>query len=352
MPAPQRLSLLSFSLLILLLLLAGGCGPRRQNVERSFYEWRSRIFYSPADIAALDSLQVTSLYVRFFDVQWDDDKKMPVPESVAQFISPLPPGKTIIPTVYITNDVVRRVNRDAIIQDLARNIREKIEQVASEAKSTSFSEVQIDCDWTASSQLNYFELLRQIRDVFPGITVSATIRLHQIKYRAETGVPPVERGMLMAYNVGDVVSPKETNSIFTAEEVDKYLGTLDDYPLPLDAALPVFSWGVRFHFNRFASLINNVTEQDMKGRNEFRMVDKNVWMAGSETMLRGERVYPGDIIRIEQPDHKGVLEVAQTISRALNSPTIAVALYRFDPEIIARSTPEDFHSIFRMFEPK
>lgn len=336
--------------LLLLIALICGCGSRREKVERAFYEWRSRISYSPADLSALDSLNINRLYIRFFDVQWNDDLNIAAPASVAQFGSPLPSGITIVPTVYITNEVMKRVNHDEAISELAKKIKEKIERMARESRSTSFKEVQIDCDWTATSRLSYFELLRQIRRVFPGRTVSATIRLHQIKYRAETGIPPVERGMLMAYNVGDVVSQEETNSIFTAEEVDNYLGTLDDYPLPLDVALPIFSWGVRFHFNRFASLIDNMTVADMKGRNEFRMIGENLWLAEQETTLRGERVYAGDVIRIEEPDRKEVQEIARTINSAIDHPTLTVALYRFDPEILSRSTPESIQSIFRAFE--
>lgn len=328
-----------------------GCRPHRERTDRAFYEWRSRIAYSPADFAALDSLKITRLYVRFFDVQWSRERDMAVPESVTQFVSPFPSHIAVVPTVYITNDVMRKVNRDEAIQDLAEKIAGTIKRTAEEKAAISgFDEVQIDCDWTATSRLSYFELLRQLRDRFPGVTVSATIRLHQIKYRAETGIPPVERGMLMAYNVGDVVSPDETNSIFTADEVDKYLGTLDKYPLPLDAALPVFSWGVRFHFGRFASLIDNLTTREMKGRNEFRIIGGNRWQAERETILRGEQIYPGDVIRIEEPDRREVLDVARTISDGIDKPRIVVALYRFDPEIIARSTPEDFRAIFRIFE--
>lgn len=327
-----------------------GCGPRREQTDRAFYEWRSRPFYSPADLAALDSLKITRLYVRFFDVQWSEGRNMAVPESVTEFPSPFPSHIAVVPTVYITNDVMRKLNRDETIRDLAEKIAGNIRRMVKNASIAGFNEVQIDCDWTATSRLSYFELLRQLRDRFPGVTVSATIRLHQIKYRAETGIPPVERGMLMAYNVGDVVSPDEMNSIFTADEVDKYLGRLDEYPLPLDAALPVFSWGVRFHFGRFASLIDNLTAGEMKGRNEFGMIGRNRWQARRATTLRGEQIYPGDVIRIEEPDRREVLETARTISDRIDKPRIAVALYRFDPEIIARSTPEDFRAIFRVFE--
>ncbi len=47
-----------------------------------------------------------------------------------------------------------------------------------------------------------------------GLPLSSTIRLHQIKYRERTGVPPVERGMLMFYNMGQFSADPEARAIF------------------------------------------------------------------------------------------------------------------------------------------
>ena len=66
----------------------------------------------------------------------------------------------------------------------------------------AWKEMQVDCDWTQGSRAAYFALLRALRDRLhaQGRRLSATIRLHQVKCSADTGVP-VDRGMLMAYNL-------------------------------------------------------------------------------------------------------------------------------------------------------
>jgi hypothetical protein len=77
----------------------------------------------------------------------------------------------------------------------------------------------------------------------PETRLSATIRLHQYKFPDRTGVPPADRGLLMFYNTGDIHDPDEPNSIFQPAAAEKYLhGAPPRYPLPLDVALPVFSW--------------------------------------------------------------------------------------------------------------
>ncbi len=76
------------------------------------------------------------------------------------------------------------------------------------------------------------------------MVLSATIRLHQVKYFETTGVPPVKSGMLMFYNTGDLENPSEENSILNIETAELYLSGLEDYPMQLDIVLPLFSWAV------------------------------------------------------------------------------------------------------------
>jgi primosomal protein N' len=68
--------------------------------------------------------------------------------------------------------------------------------------------------------------------------LSTTIRLHQLAMEA----PPVDYGVLMLYNTGDPRKWTERNPILDIRDVSPYLKRLDDYPLPLAAAYPVYSW--------------------------------------------------------------------------------------------------------------
>jgi hypothetical protein len=65
-----------------------------------------------------------------------------------------------------------------------------------------------------------------------------------VKYRERTGVPPVDRGMLMFYNMGRFSADPEARAIFDLESARRYLARISSYPLPLDLALPMWSWTV------------------------------------------------------------------------------------------------------------
>src|SRR5262245_29483934 len=155
---------------------------------RAFYFWKTQWVGSPQLLASLEQSAIDTLYVRFFDVGWDDAGKAAQPISALEFQSSLPDGVEIVPVVYIVNNVFLNIPyRD--IEELAHNVRKKIGMMASDQK-TRFTQVQIDCDWTDGSRRNYFhfaELLgRQLKE--EGKTLSATIRLHQIKYANRTGI--------------------------------------------------------------------------------------------------------------------------------------------------------------------
>ena len=89
-----------------------------------------------------------------------------------------------------------------------------------------FKELQIDCDWTESTRDKYFHLLSTLRNELERNKqiISATIRLHQVKYAAITGIPPVHRGMLMYYNMGKI-NATDNNSVYDKKIAEKYISS-------------------------------------------------------------------------------------------------------------------------------
>ena len=126
--------------------------------------------------------------------------------------------------------------------------------------------LQVDCDWTISTKEKYFNLLILLSNYIEHL--SATIRLHQIKYVKATGVPPVEKGVVMIYNLDSPADTNIRNSIFSFEKALLYLkGNLEHYPLQLDVALPAFSWGVHFHHGKIKGLIADFHPSDIDKEN-------------------------------------------------------------------------------------
>ncbi len=142
----------------------------------------------------------------------------------------------VVPVIYIKNEVMLG---EMDLNDLASKTIKLIDQI-NHTHQLQCDEIQLDCDWTLTSKENYFRFVQLIKKI-SSKTLSATIRLHQVKYFQKTGVPEIDRGVLMYYNMGKI-SSDSSNSIYDDHIAERYTGSLQRYPLALDVALPVFSW--------------------------------------------------------------------------------------------------------------
>ncbi len=315
-----------------------------RNIEPAFYYWKSVLNLTNFEKQKLDSLKVKTIYIKFFDVDWDEAGNKPEPVAKLQTVKGvLLKGYSIIPVIFITNAYIQKIDSSQTNQ-LAEKIMELLRSQIAETGFDSIPEVQIDCDWTASTRGKYFDILKNIKRIKPNARLSCTIRLHQIKYVAKTGVPPVDRGLLMCYNMGNLKDPATKNSILETEELKKYTANLSSYPLPLDVAFPLFDWKVLYRNNRYTGLIQNLPEAAFG--NSFSSKTGNRYLVLKDTLLAGYDLKQGDMIRDEQSDIKEVLATAAEISKHLRNTQLRVSLYHLDSVILSKYTTHELESIY------
>ncbi len=331
----------------LLLLLLPACGPKEKPVETraAFYHWKTEVTLGPADSLKLDSLGVTRLYTRFFDIDQYGSKLKPL--GVVEWTELPPAHLEIVPCVYITNRAMRFIP-DTAVQSLALHIHTKIHRLL-EAIPNKVPEVQMDCDWTEESRDRYFLLLRILGDLFhnEGIQVSATIRLHQVKYRERTGVPPTDRGMLMYYNMGQLDSPTEKNSILNLETANLYLERLPEYPLELDLALPLFSWAVQFRNGEFFRLHSAWNRSDFETDSLFVPEGENTFVVSRNALFKGEYLLEGDRFRIEEGTPDLNMEAIRKLSVTWRTKPLYLSLFHYNPYEIEHYSCKRLQDIYR-----
>ena len=190
---------------IVALLIA--CNLKKNKITRAFYYWKSTFELNQKELQLIEKHNINTLYIKYFDVVWNQEINSAVPVAKIYFKHAVPKQLLVVPVVYITNNALIKCHNDSIIF-LANSISKLIENYQTLNKN-KINEIQIDCDWTISTKEKYFELLNALKNTYSKNTIiSATIRLHQIKYASATGVPPVQKGMLMYYNMGHLQSQK------------------------------------------------------------------------------------------------------------------------------------------------
>lgn len=300
--------------------LACGGGGRDSGppAERAFYFWRTTFELTPAERAVLAEQRVTKLYVRAFDVEWSAGEQRATPIGKLAVKDAPPAGVAIVPVVFVRQDVFHHVPR----ADLAGFAKQTWDEIVRRMKPLGVSptELQLDCDWTDRSRDAFFEYVRQVRAAAGGeVQLSSTIRLHQVKYRERTGVPPVDRGTLMFYNMGEISAEPGSRAIFDPDAAEKYLARLATYPLPLDLALPIYSWTVHVRDDVVVDLLQ-ATDPDELSRHDFlERVDAERFRATRTAFLHGALLREGDVLKAERLTPADTLAAAELVRPHLPS---------------------------------
>lgn len=333
-----------------LLLTAICCNKSTGNAKfsgASFYYWKTALKFDKADRALADSLGMKRLYLRYFDVDWSPSFEMPVPVGVLDVgdyyetgLDLKLAGIQVVPTVYIVNRVFEKnFNADSLAQKISRKLKESSEYISfqlynyghdfehaeetpdwslpdSLSPSAMFlsgiQEIQLDCDWTASTRDRYFDFLKAMKKANPALKISCTVRLHQFRDRAKAGIPPVDKGTLMCYNMAPPKDIKTRDAIYDADLAEGYLRA-GEYPLPLEAALPLFSWGALFHENQFKGLASGLTEAEVKDNPLFAPESEGRYRFTQDTVFSEVYMREGDFVRLDGPSPKEVLALAERL---------------------------------------
>lgn len=307
----------------------------------SFYYWKTVFNLTEKEQKTLSSLSVKNLYVKFFDVDWDVEKKKALPVAKSIFSQSPPLGISITPVVFITQEPLQSLDEKGL-DELSINIASLLSSVAANNRISLSNEVQLDCDWTQKTKTNYFYLINKLKQqaFFKGKIISATIRLHQAKFITLNGVPPVDRGLLMCYNMGNLRHPQTKNSIIDEAELKKYINNLEEYKLPLDVALPIFDWWVLFEGAEYKGLV-----REFKPGEQWK--DKQQVKFDRDTVINGFSFKAGSWLRHETSPEDVIKKCALLVSEKLKQKELTVILYHLDE---ANLTKIDQHALQSFFD--
>lgn len=345
--SPASRSLLPGAFLAALLPTLLSCSP---PARRAVYYWKTAQGPSLQEIARADQLGADRLYVRMFDVESKGAASPALTSSVAERWSWTDGGnREIVPVVYVVNDIFAAAGFQPA--QAAGSLLAGVSRVWG-TRSPAWKELQVDCDWTASTRAAYFALLAALRQHLgaQGKSLSATIRLHQVKYRNLSGVPPVDRGMLMAYNLLPPNDAGEKSAILDVDELEGYLASVKSYPLALDAALPMFSWVIQWEGERLIGLIDDARAIAELAGPGFARVGPDRFVALDRGSLAGRSVEKGDVFVIDRPGPEAVRQTAVKLCSALRPQARWIALYHLDSDVMDAFTGGDYARIEAIYD--
>lgn len=298
--------LISFGVLVAILsMVIWQYSPKYPSVE--FYYWQQKY-----DVPATNIIKPS--YIKCIDIGFERDVEFRVTQFATQ------PNKQIVPVVYIDNNVLFSINSN----ELALKILQTLDKLSKE-NNFNYNTIQVDCDWTPTTKDAYFSMLKTIKKISKKST-EATIRLHQVKFYKQTGVPPVDRGILMYYNMSDFYYPDTKNYILDLDIAKQYHYGFDTYPLLLNLALPLYSQARVIRFSKVVGAIEGVDVKDIDSH--FDKIGKNTFKVTQTHYFKEKLLYKGDEVRLDNVEHDELMKATKELSKIMKKPE-KIIFYHF-----------------------
>jgi len=244
-----------------------------QKIKYSFYHWQST-YQVKGD--------ATPHYVKVLDVDYRETL------NYRETAFKQTPKANIVPTLYLDNSIWKKMKPKTMVNKVINSL---------EKMPIHYDEIQVDCDWTDSTKLSYFKFLKLLKE-HSKKRVSATIRLHQVKYHEKTGIPPVDYGVLMYYNMSDFQDLETKNYILDLDIAKQYHYNFKSYSLPLNLALPIYSQATIIRFSKVVGLVDGIREKELT--KNFQKVGQHLYKVTKTHYFKRKLYYKGDKLRVDE----------------------------------------------------
>ena len=315
---------------------------RTLTEQNSFCYWETQ--YN-ADTGLINTTGTNHFYLRYFDVDWDDVSQEAKPMASVYSYDAI--SVKFTPSVFFTNKVFQKSTKQQLKQ-LSERVKKRVDERTAYLGRESFykddfyqnfkyknydsteyakvdsakkvyvkkfmskvTDVLIDCDWTDKTRDNFFYFVECLKKDFADKEITVTLRLWQYKRNKPEDIPPVERCLLMCYNMQALNDYRVENSIASLGELKKYVSG-KKYPLKLDVALPIFNWAILFRNERFMGILGNVNKQDYDNNFiEYESLGNGRYCSLTDKVIGNFFIRKGDIIRIEDVGKEELHQMAE-----------------------------------------
>lgn len=337
-----------FSLLVIL-----SCQEQKQEQIRAVYFWRSADkVLSKAEKEFLVAQDVKRIYVKAFEVDFDKNKVVSPISKNRLAVGQLGQNVEIVPTIFIRHEVFKNRNNDAI-DSLANQVFRYLcnmdfgfENLGSTSKNAT-REIQLDCDWTSTTKDAFFQFVRTFRTI-SGAKLSCTLRLYPYKYPQNMGVPPVDRVMLMCYNLLEPLNSPQKNTILDIDELKSYINKQNTYPLPIDLALPLYSWIQIYQYGKFSGLSYDL---DILQTQAVRKIN-DLWYEVLEDTYLGEQfIRAGDRLKVEIIDKQTVESAIAVLLKHFDWKHSTISFFHLDEYQLKSFEADEIAHFYSRFSP-
>lgn len=310
-------------------LLFVSCEKKAPN-NYGFYYWRTEFSLNKTEKDLLKKSTSKDFYIRIFDLDKKEGNISKIGE--INFKQKIDFKQNVVPVIFITNRTWEGTTENDF--NFAINTIYNSIKNLEENSVKKISEIQIDCDWTTQTKNDYFKFLEKLKAKTQK-DISCTLRLHQVKDKKETGIPPVKKVYLMCYATSSPLENLDKNTILDVSTLKNYLSKLEEYPIKMDVALPIYSWGIVTNHLGKRKLLNALTEEDLQNQN-FEKLGNSTYKILKDGFYFGMYLNKNFTIKVESIPENDILEVQKFIDQKINQPHLYI-YYHLDSKFTNRN---------------
>jgi hypothetical protein len=316
------------------------------------FRWRNTPGLDRRERLAVEEHQAQRVYFKIVDIDWGEGygaypvSKVKVPHEWRVRdgqVAPWTDRVELVPCIHISNATFEKID-DAASLLLAKNLLRKLRQ---ESPPTIHG-VLLDCDWNATTRDRFFILAGTLNDSLD-IPVTAMLRLHQFADPSGTGVPPVDRCMLVPFNSGTAPDGVGNGSHFDEASAERYFRKSGSYPLPLDLALPAIGWGVHFRDEVAQGFLDEARLDEALMLGLLSGERNAVMTVTREDPERRPELRLGDEVHVERISPELIARIVDLASTAVNTDTMAVAFFEVGSPSFQRLDSASVQQMWRRF---
>jgi hypothetical protein len=162
--------------------------------------------------------------------------------------------------------------------------------------------------------------------------------------------PPVDYGVLMVYNTGNISQPPNRNPVLSSKHAEPYLKSLKDYDLPLCAAYPNFSYQLLYKDNKLRAILY---AEDVADSTKFRQISDNEYESIASRLIVNNpepgtsltQIKHGDKLLIYKAEYNEISTIKRTIDSLRPTMSAQSIIYDINSRNINNLTIEQYEKI-------
>jgi hypothetical protein len=149
----------------------------------------------------------------------------------------------------------------------------------------------------------------------------------------------------MYYATSNPLDVQDENSILENTIANNYIKDLNDYPLNLDIALPIYSWAIVQNQVGEKRLINGIRKQQLSDSTLYQSITPDFYLVKKDHYLNGNYLYEDFTLKVEEISNQDLLLAKKNISEKTKNKELNTIFFQLDSSNLIHYSISDLKTI-------